>query len=251
MNIQLFNGDCLQEMNQITAGSVDMILTDLPFGCTDNSWDLIIPFDQLWQQFNRVTKKNAAVCLFGVEPFSSMLRMSNLKAYKYDWIWKKNAGGNFLNAKKQPIRRHENISVFYRQQPTYNPQWSYGKPYTAKQGNYNSTNYSIPKNDNVLTVSDGRRYPTTVLSFKVANTEKQTNVIHPNQKPVALLEYLIRTYTNEGDTVLDATMGSGSTAIAAINTNRNFIGIERDADYFQAATERIRQRQSQPTIFDK
>lgn len=217
-------------------------LTD---GTTACKWDIIIPFEPLWEQYKRVIKDNGAIVLFGSEPFSSHLRLSNLKWYKYDWVWKKEKGLGFLNAKKMPLRDTENISVFYKTQPLYNPQMTKGKPYRAT----NSPNLQKGTNREymqVTTENNGERYPLTTLEF---NRVRKT--IHPTQKPVALLEYLIKTYTNEGDTVLDNVMGSGSTGVACVNTNRNFIGIEMDNKYFQIAKDRIEQINiNQPTIED-
>lgn len=252
MDIQLYNGDCLDIMPTIPDNSVDMVLCDLPFGCTDNEWDKIIPLDKLWEQYKRVTKPNAAILLFGVEPFSSKLRMSNLQMYRYDWIWYKNFPTGFLNSKKMPLRAHEIISVFYSKLPTYNPQWRQGEPYKVKRGG-GTTNYqSVAVDKGFITESDGRRYPISVIEgIKVANTEPNKKIIHPTQKPVALCEYLIRTYTNEGDIVLDNTFGSGSTGVACVNLNRDFIGIEKSPDYFTKAEQRITEARRQPDIFSQ
>lgn len=231
--IKLFQGDCLVEMNKIADKSVDIILADLPYGTTSCKWDIVIPFEPLWKHYKRVVKDNGAIVLFGSEPFSSYLRLSNIKWYKYDWVWKKEQGLGFLNAKKMPLRDTENISIFYKTQPLYNPQMSKGIPYKATNSpkSQKGTNREYMK---VITENSGERYPLTTLEF---NRVKRT--IHPTQKPVALLEYLIKTYTNEGNVVLDNTMGSGSTGVACVNTNRNFIGIEIDEKYFQIAKNRI------------
>lgn len=228
----LINGETIEEMANIPDKSIDMILADLPYGTTRNKWDSIIPLDKLWEQYNRIIKDNGAIVLFGQQPFSSILVSSNFKMYKYDWTWIKDAGTGFLNAKKMPLKDSETISVFYKKLPTYNPQMRVGfKPYTAKKGNH-GTNYGSDKG--AVTVSNGERYPLTTIYF---NRDK--NKVHPTQKPVALLEYLIKTYTNEGDVVLDNTMGSGSTGVACANTSRYFIGIELDDGYFKIAEERI------------
>ena len=234
--IELIQGDCLREMQNIPDNSIDCIITDPPYGTTACKWDSVIDFELMWEQLNRIIKPNGAIVLFGTEPFSSKLRLSNLRMYKYDWVYVKSQAQNFLNAKKQPLRNNECISLFYKKQPTYNPQMRTGRPYTARQG---KSSNSISADENVLnggyiTVNDGSRYPLSVLE-KVS----QENGLHPTQKPVALLEYLIKTYTNEGETVLDFTMGSGSTGVACVNTNRNFIGIELDEKYFEIAKKRI------------
>jgi len=234
--IQLIHGDCLEEMKKIPDGSIDLVLTDPPYGTTACKWDTVIPFEPMWEQLKRVTKKNGAIVLFGSEPFSSTLRLSNLSSYKYDWIYTKSQAQNFLNAKKQPLRNNECISVFYSTQCTYNPQMTTGKPYIVKQG---KSSESVSADKNVtsgghVTQNIGERYPLSIIP----KTNQETG-FHPTQKPVALMEYLIKTYTNEGDTVLDFTMGSGTTGVACKNLNRNFIGIELDVDYFAIAKERI------------
>lgn len=230
--IKLLQGDCLELMKNIPDGSVDMILCDLPYGITKCKWDSVIPFDVLWEQYNRVIKDNGAIVLFAQGVFTHKLAMSNIAHYKYEWIWRKSLATGFLNSKRMPLRAHENILVFYKKPPTYNPQFTQGKPYKTKNGALSPVydeNFA-----SVETVSDGRRYPIDVLDFKI---EKG---LHPTQKPVALLEYLIKTYTNEGETVMDNCMGSGSCCISAINTNRSFIGIELDKNYFDIAEKRIR-----------
>lgn len=229
--IKLLHGDCLELMKDISDGSVDMILCDLPYGITKCKWDSVIPLDSLWAQYNRVIKDNGAIVLFSQGVFTHKLAMSNIANYKYEWIWRKSFATGFLNSKRIPLRAHENILVFYKKPPTYKPQFTQGKPYKTKNGSLSPVydeNFA-----SVETVSDGRRYPIDVLDFKI---EKG---LHPTQKPVALLEYLIKTYTHEGETVLDSCMGSGSTGVASIHTNRNFIGIELDKDYFDIAYHRI------------
>lgn len=229
--INLYQGDCLEIMKSIPGNSIDMVLCDPPYGTTRNKWDSVINFELMWEQLKRITKDNSGICLFGQQPFSAALIMSNPENFKYEWIWRKPLGTGFLNSKRYPLKDHENILVFSRKPHFYNPQFTDGKPYVAKQGGVGS-NYN--KGEMTTTVSDGRRYPKTVLEF---NHEKSK--IHPTQKPVALLEYLIKTYTTEGMTVLDFTMGSGSTGVAAKNLNRNFIGIEKDEKYFEVARDRI------------
>jgi len=231
--IRLYKGDCLEVMNQIESGSVDAIITDPPYGTTACKWDSVIDLDLMWEQLNRIIKPNGAIVLFGSEPFSSALRMSNIKNYKYDWIWVKDNGTGFLNVKKQPLKNNESISIFYKQQCTYNAQMRYGfKPYKCKSGKQ-SDNYR--QQVQVITKSNGERYPLNTIEFK-----RDKNKIHPTQKPIELMQYLIKTYTNENETVLDFTMGSGSTGVACVNTNRNFIGIEQDDKYFEIAEQRIK-----------
>lgn len=223
-------------MKNIPRKSVDCIITDLPYGSTQCKWDTIIPFEPLWEQYNRAIKDNGAIVLFGTEPFSSYLRLSNLKNYKYDWIWDKVKGTGFLNAKKQPMRNHELISVFYKKQCTYNPQKTYGhkmkKSYRSKA--LQTEVYGKMKNDN--TYESTERYP---RSIQVFSTDTQNSSLHPTQKPVALIEYLIKTYTNEGEIILDSCAGSMTTGIAAINTNRKVICIEKDEDIFELGENRV------------
>src|SRR5574344_302984 len=233
MKINLYNNDCMEQMKKIEDESVDLILCDLPYGTTECKWDIAIPFDKLFEQYNRIVKMHGCIALFGQEPFSSKLRMSNLKYYHYDWIWEKTSALGFLNANKMPLRSHENISIFYKKLPVYNPQFTQGKPY-KKKASKNRVN--IYNKINAITVNNtGNRYPKDVLLFPNCNYKS----LHPTQKPVDLLEYLIKTYTNEGDLVLDNCMGSGSTGVACVNTKRNFIGIEKDDTYFNIAKERI------------
>lgn len=240
MNVELHNGDCLEIMPTLAPGSVGMILCDLPYGTTQNKWDSVIPLDALWAQYWRIAKPNAAVVLTAQAPFDKALGASCLKYMKYEWIWQKENATGFLNAKKQPLKNHENVLVFYRSQPTYNPQMRLGfAPYKCKQGR-KSTNYGHVEPDHV-TESNGERYPLSIVEFK-----RDREKAHPTQKPVALMEYLIRTYTNPGDMVLDNCMGSGTTGVAAVNTNRNFIGIERDEEYFAIARKRIGEAQPVP-----
>ena len=235
--MKLLQGDCLELMKSIPDKSVDMVLCDLPYGTTSkNKWDSVIPFDELWKAYDRITKENGAILLFGQPPFSSMLICSNVSMFRYEWIWNKPLAQGFLNANKMPLRATENISVFYRKLPIYNPQMKSGKPYDKGIRKANcTTNYGDfgevkAKNET------GRRYPVNVLEFTNGNHK---NVLHPTQKPVPLLEYLIKTYTNEGETVLDNCMGSGSTGVACVHTGRDFIGMELDEHYFSIAKERI------------
>ena len=239
--VKLYNGDCLIEMNKIPDKSVDMILCDLPYGTTRNKWDCPINLNSLWQQYERIITDEGVIVLFAQTPFDKVLGCSNLGLLKYELIWEKEMGTGFLNAKYAPLKSHENILVFSKgsaahngKPMTYNPQMEEGKPYKCSQGkmvhNYD-TEHMI---EGIVTENKGERYPKSVLRF---NRDKDK--LHPTQKPVALLEYLIKTYSNEGDTILDNTMGSGSTGVASINTNRNFIGIELNKEYFDIASNRI------------
>lgn len=232
MDVKLTQGDCIELMKDIPDGSVDMVLCDLPYGTTACKWDNVIPFEPLWQQYKRIIKKSGAIVLFGSEPFSSNLRLSNIKWFKYDWIWEKEQGANFMNCKYQPYKVHEVISVFSKGKCVYYPQMTMGKPYVSGKGDSGEITGRVKK---IQTQNNGIRYPRSVQRF---NTQKSKSV-HPTQKPVALLEYLIKTYTNEGEVVLDNCMGSGSTGVACVNTNRNFIGIELDEQYFKTAKSRI------------
>ena len=231
---ELFHGDCLEAMKDIPDKSVDMILCDLPYGTTKHEWDECISFTELWKQYERIIKDNGAIVLFGAEPFSSLLRVSNISMYKYDWIWNKSKPLGFINAKRMPLKDIENISVFYKKLPTYNPQGliPYGKE-VSSSNKRDITAINGGKLKEGKYVRQFTNYPRQLLKFDVEQG------LHPTQKPVDLLEYLIRTYTNEGEVVLDNTMGSGSTGVACINTNRKFIGIELDDTYFEIAKERI------------
>ena len=235
--MKLYNGDCLEVMKDIPDKSVDMILCDLPFGTTSrNKWDVIIPFEPLWEQYDRIIKDSGAMLLFCQMPFGAQLITSNPKEFRHEWIWQKTLPQGFLNANRMPMRAHENILVFYKKLPTYHPQKTSGKPYDKGIRKANSTtNYGNHKECNGRNES-GERFPKDVIIFGNAN---HYNKFHPTQKPVALLEYLIKTYTNEGEIVLDNCMGSGSTGVACINTKRDFIGIELDNNYFNIAKQRI------------
>ena len=238
--VEIYNGDCIEIMKEIPDRSIDLILCDLPYGTTKCSWDIIISFDDLWKQYKRIIKDNGAIVLFGQEPFSSLLRTSNLDMYRYDIYWEKERLTNIMQVKKRVGKTIETISVFYKNQPTYNPQMiKYdGKPRSNKVKNGKLGKLVDDNNDKSVKeyVDTGYRYPTQVWKFK---RDTLTSNLHPTQKPVALLEELIKTFSNEGDTVLDNCMGSGSTGVACINTNRNFIGIELNEKYFNIATERI------------
>ncbi|XZU98204.1 DNA-methyltransferase [Acinetobacter baumannii] len=235
-NVQLGHGDCLELMKSIPDGSVDLILTDPPYGKTACKWDSVIPFEQMWAELKRIIKPNGAIVLFGSEPFSSMLRCSNLKMFKYDWVWVKSQAVGHLNAWKQPMRNTETISVFYKKQVPYQPLLE-DKPLKNIRQQTKRTNRSEcygSHNLSIFKCPADKTMPKRTVYF---NNEQRT--IHPTQKPVSLLEYLIKTYTQEGETVLDFTMGSGSTGVAALNTKRKFIGIELDDNYFNIAKERI------------
>jgi DNA modification methylase len=234
MKNQVILGDCLEVMKDIPDKSIDMILCDLPYGTTACKWDTIIPFEPLWEQYKRIIKDNGAIVLFGSEPFSSALRMSNIKQYKYDWIWNKTRGFNFVSVKYQPFKSHEIISVFSAKTHNYYPQMTDGKPYTCKQGKKGEV-YGGDNGKEVVTINKGERYP---LSIQTVNRGREVGS-HPTQKPVALFEYLIKTYTNEGDLVLDNCAGSGTTGVACKNLNRNFILIEKEQDYIDIINERL------------
>ena len=235
MTKTLIQGDCLVEMKNIPDKSIDMILTDLPYGVTArNKWDVVIPFDKLWTEYNRVIKDNGAIVLFAQGMFTAELMQSNPKMWRYNLIWQKTQPTGFLNAHKMPLRAHEDICIFYKKLPTYNPQKTDGhKRKTASRGSASTLNYH---ETGANTYDSTERFPTSVWTFK---KDIQKSALHPTQKPVVLLKELILTYTNEGDTVLDSCMGSGSTGIACIETERNFIGIENDKQYFNIAAKRL------------
>ena len=232
--IDLRHGDCLEIMKNIPDGSVDMIICDLPYGTTACKWDSIIPFEELWKGYCRIIKDDGAIILFGSEPFTSILICSQISLFRYDLIWDKQKGCDFLNANRKPLKSHENILVFYKKSPTYNKQYWYSTPYKKINGNKKQSSVYHDSHDVDTESTDGKRNPLSILSFP-----RDGNRVHPTQKPVALLEYLIKTYTNEGETVLDNCMGSGSTGVACVNTNRRFIGIELDDKYFEIAKQRI------------
>jgi len=235
MSIELIKGDCLEEMDKLISKGItmDAIITDPPYGTTACKWDTVIPFDEMWLRLNKLIKPNGAIVLFGSEPFSSALRMSNIKNYKYDWVWDKKQGGSPLNAKRMPLKTLELIHVFNKH--NYNPQMRKGKM-RVKGGGKKQAEHTGRTIKGYTTKSD-LYYPTMLLS-NFSNAVKKGRV-HPTQKPIALMEYLIKTYTNENETVLDFTFGSGSTGVACKNLKRNFIGIELDDKYFDIATDRI------------
>lgn len=232
--VKLYCEDCLKILPTLESNSIDMVLVDLPYGTTACKWDSIIPLDNLWGQYNRICKENAAMVFTASQPFTTILAASNIENFRYEWIWEKPQGTNPMNSKVMPLKSHENILVFYRKKPTYNPQMWYSTPYSgfssdvSKIGEVYGKAQSKHRNN-----PEGSRYPKTVLKFK------QEKGLHPTQKPLALMEYLIQTYTNCGDVVLDNTMGSGTTGVAAVNQRRNFIGIEMNQEYFKVAENRI------------
>jgi site-specific DNA-methyltransferase (adenine-specific) len=248
--IDLRQGDCLDIMKSLPDGCIDAIITDPPYGTTACKWDSVIPFEPMWAELKRIIKPNGAIVLFGQEPFSSYLRLSNIKLYRYDWIWKKNTCGGFATAKKMPLKKHENILVFYKSLPTYNPQFEEysestkkrfkdGEKVNRKKQVEFSTNQIQGglsfEGEQAIMIHRGT-YPQSIQEFK---NEANSKRLHPTQKPMQLIEYLVKTYTNENETVLDFTMGSGTTGVACKNLNRNFIGIELDESYFNIAKERI------------
>ncbi len=251
--MKLINNDCLIAMKELPDNSIDMVLTDAPYGTTACKWDNVIPFEPMWKELKRITKNNGAICLFGSEPFSSHLRLSNIKMFKYDWIWEKSKASNFLHAPNMPLKVVENIIIFSMgsighvnllgsKRLLYNPQGTIeGKKVIKRKKNTSELKYHRDSQTQHTTGYKCKKenYPTTILDFK------SENGLHPTQKPVALLEYLIKTYTLENETVLDFTMGSGSTGVACKNLNRNFIGIEKDKTYFEIAKKRINEHKVQ------
>lgn len=243
--IDLIKGDCLKVMKNIPDNSVDMILCDLPYGTTNCKWDVVIPFGAMWNELDHIIKPNRVIVLFGSEPFSSQLRISNIKNYRYDWIWYKPKGSGFLNAKKRPLRHYETISVFSEKMPIYFPQG-------LIKGKYNNSRPALEKEPTLYgkqkqhKESEYSNYPKDVIEYS-----KPHKPVHPTEKPVLLMEYLIKTYTNEGDIVMDFTMGSGTTGVACKNTNRGFIGIEKDDKYFEIAQKRINETEFKPNGFEK
>lgn len=234
-NGRFYLGDCLEVMKEIPDGVADMILCDLPYGTTACKWDAIIPFDILWKQYKRIIKEKGVICLTGQEPFSSYLRVSNIEEYKYDWIWDKVKPGAFATAKYAPLKQHELISIFYKKSGAYNPQMIDREKIKKSKIYASSDSASVKYNDGIERTYD-KLYPKTII---IESNAAQGNKFHPTQKPVPLFEYLIKTYTNEGDLVLDNCAGSGTTAIACENTNRRWICIEKEQEYADKAVERI------------
>lgn len=241
MKIEIKLGDCIKLMNDIEDDSIDLILCDLPFQKTKNEWDKIIPFEELWKQYNRIIKPNGAIILFSQGSFYIDLVNSNRKHFRYDLVWDKKLTTGFLNSNRQPLRKHEQIAVFYKKQPTYNPIFTEGQPLHGKGNKYKTANIKNQNYGKFNTLEDYRKgntnkYPTSIISIQKVHPSK---TIHPTEKPVELIQYLIKTYTNPGETVLDNCMGSGTTAIACLNTTRNFIGIEINKNYYNLASKRI------------
>lgn len=233
--IELHCGDCFDVLPTIETGSIDLVCADVPYGTTECKWDSVLDLERMWSELYRVAKENAAIIIFSAQPFTSVLVASNLKHWRSEWIWEKGNATGFLNAKKQPLRAHENIEVFYRRQPTYNPQFTHGhERRTSKRKAVNSECYG--KAYTLTEYDSTSRYPRDVQFF---SSDKQKGNYHPTQKPVALLRYLIETYSNPGDTVLDFTMGSGTAGVACQESGRNFIGIEKDPAIYQVACDRI------------
>ena len=247
MTIDLHKGDCLELMKSIPDHSIDMILCDLPYGRTQNKWDAIIPFVEMWEQYERIIKSNGCIALFCDGLFMAELMLSNRKWWKYNLVWDKVLTSGFLNANRMPLRSHEEIAIFYKELPTYNPQKVKGKPNHSKgapkevsNNNYGQFGFV----DNSAELGD-MKHPKSIITVPKPHP---STMIHPTQKPVEVLEWLINTYTNEGETVLDNCMGSGSTGIACINTHRNFVGIERDDEYFQKAKDRIETHKREASV---
>jgi len=249
--IQLIKGDCLIEMQNIPDKSIDAIICDLPYGVLNKGnksakWDSVIPFDMLWNEYNRIIKLNGAIVLFGQGMFSAQLMISNKKYWRYNLIWDKVAKTGFLNSKRMQLRQHEDICVFYKKLPTYNPQMTKCEPHKR---NHSKGNMETPQKNSCYgnfvetpTIISDEKFPTSIIT--ISKEHKKGKFYHPTQKPVALLEYLVKTYTNENDTILDNTMGSGTTGIACQNLNRNFIGIELDKKYFDIAVKRVEENKS-------
>ena len=253
--IKLIFGDCLEKMKDIPDNSIDMVLTDPPYGTTACKWDTVINLELMWKELNRITKNSAAIILTSSQPFTTKLISSNYEMFKYCWVWEKDAAANFMNFKYQPAKKHEDIVVFGRMATsfskkgnmTYFPQMETGKAYTQKSGSQKTDNHNPSVRSKIkqtTTINSGERYPSSIQKFK-----RDKEKIHPTQKPVALMEYLINTYTKKGDLVLDFTMGSGSTGVAAVNLKRKFIGIENNINYFNAAKARVFKKTKQKEMF--
>lgn len=236
--INLFNDNMFNILGNLESQSVDLLLTDFPYGTLNkrNEWDTIIDYPTFWKHIDRICKPTCAIISTAAQPFTSVLISSNYPDFKYTMVWEKSKATGYLNAKKQPLRAHEDIVVFYKKQPTYNPQMIQGIPYDKGKAIRDTESYGIQKKAIHVKNEDGLRYPRSVLYFKTAESEGK---YHPTQKPISLYEYLVRTYSNEGDIILDPCMGSGTTGVAAVNCNRNFIGIEMREKYFKIAQDRI------------
>lgn len=242
---QIINADCMDVLKELPDNSIDCIICDLPYGTTACSWDVIIPFDKLWEQYKRIRKNNTPILIFGKQPFTTLVNMSNISEFKYEIIWKKQQATNPMCSKTQIMPIHENISIFYKEQCTYNPQMSYGhKCYSQFKGNKNIGEIYGDIKSSHRECLDGSRYPVSVLEYNNVRAG-----IHPTQKPIELLDYLIKTFTNEGDLILDNCSGSGTLAVAAYNINRRFICIEKDPNYYKASIERLKNAQAQLKLF--
>jgi site-specific DNA-methyltransferase (adenine-specific) len=239
MESKIILGECIEEMKKIEKESIDMILCDLPYGTTQGSWDSIIPFKELWEQYERIIKLNGAIVLTAAQPFTSSLVMSNIKLFRYSLVWEKSKSTGYLNSKKMPMRAHEDILVFYKKLPTYNPQMVQGTPYDKGIAHRPTEVYSEQKGQIHVKNENGLRYPRSVQYFKTAESEGK--VYHPTQKPISMFEWLIKTYSNENDMILDNCLGAGTTAIAALRTNRKYIGIEINQEYYDISNERLKQ----------
>jgi site-specific DNA-methyltransferase (adenine-specific) len=246
MKQDILHGDCLELMKEIPNGSIDMILCDLPYGTTACKWDSIIPFEPLWEQYERITKPNGAIVLTASQPFTSKLVMSNIKMFKYEWIWDKKLSTNVLHCNKMPLKQHENICIFYKKLPIYNPIKRIGKTRLKGKVSRSETNAKINHKKNQEQYLSNEYYPTSILEY---SNSIMNGRVHPTQKPVALFEYLIKTYTNEGDLVLDNCAGSGTTAIACLNTNRQFIVMEKEKEYFDIINKRVKEHTQQQKLF--
>ena len=247
---KIYNEDCLIGMQRIPDKSIDMILCDLPYGTSACKWDVVIPFEPLWEQYKRIIKDNGAIVLFGQGLFFVDLINSNRKLFRYDLVWDKQLISGFLNANRMPLRVHENIAVFYKKLPTYNPQYTEGKPLHSKGKSYLNKEHKNENYGKFEMTDDSRagstqKHPKSIISFQKPHPSKAQ---HRTEKSIEMLEWLIKTYTNEGETVLDNTMGSGTTGVACVNTNRNFIGMELDEGYFNIATNRIQEAKNNKTI---
>jgi len=250
MKKEILLGDCLELMKDIPDGSIDMILADLPYGTTACKWDTIIPFEPLWAQYKRIIKDNGAIVLFGSQPFTSALVMSNPKWFKCEWIWKKHKGTNFNTVKRHPMKVHESICLFSNGKFTYNPQMTEGTPYKQRGEHNVNKKGGMFENKKVGYAKDfdsSKRYPISIQEF--SNHNQKANSFHPTQKPIALMEYLIKTYTNENDLVLDNAAGSGTTAIACLKTNRQFIVMEKEQKYYDIILKRVADFSKQLTLF--
>ena len=248
INVDLYNGDCLEESLNIKENSVNLILTDLPYGVLNErtKWDVIIPFEKMWKMIDRILKPNGVFITTAKQPFTSQLIMSNIKDFRYTLVWEKSKSTGYLNSKKMPLVSHEDIVVFYKKLPIYNPQMTQGSPYYKGKAIRDTKSYGKQTKSILVKNDTGMRYPKSIQYFATAERE---GGFHPTQKPIKLFEWLIKTYTNENDLVCDITMGSGTTGISAINTNRNFIGIEKEKSYFTLAKKRIEQHKQQGRLW--